>query len=519
MCRHSQQRRLLQLLREQRQRQHLPLHLLALWLLVASPSAMNFVGAMLPPGSISPSPGAPLAPSPPRPPFPPSPRPPPRPPRPPPAPPFPPAPPPPPPAPPPMDLLSTTGKRTVLASSVLNNDVSSYGPLMAVDGVIPTNSSANTFISAENAATIPFFVIDFNELVTITRIIWHNRVDCCGENVAQGAQIRIGGAGVYPPPGSASQFSLNPVVYTLPSNGTTAGVIAIDVIPPATGRFLTVFNDRPPNATGWTPLQIAELRVFGNPAACTLQLQNGARYGDDAAALSTSIQPHESACCQACYVDSACLYWDWDRSTGICRLKDEQRLFIPAGQFLPGFWLDPNRVAGGKRGVSMYVSRTIPLKAVDRDCNFIWSTPSAINANRLSFNTTTYFYRTFTAREAVPDATLYLTLYDFNSGVVYLNGQQISTHFFGLNDTWVTVPLDVRQGTNLLSIRVITVDPFTTLATTTQPATLTPTTQPATITPTTQPATPTTQPATVTTATQPATIATTAQPATLAPAS
>ncbi|GLC59997.1 hypothetical protein PLESTB_001562100 [Pleodorina starrii] len=82
-----------------------------------------------------------------------------------------------------------------------------------------------------------------------------------------------------------------------------------------------------------------------------MHLQYGAAYGDDSAALlATSTQPDESACCQACYVRSTCLYWDWERSTRTCRLKGDQGRSIPAGQLIPGFWRNSDRVAGGKRG-------------------------------------------------------------------------------------------------------------------------------------------------------------------------
>ncbi len=62
---------------------------------------------------------------------------------------------------------------------------------------------------------------------------------------------------------------------------------------------------------------------------------------------------NEGACCQACYTTSACLYWDYDLKSGICRLKPDQGGAIPPGQIIPGFWRDPDRVVGAKRG--MYV--------------------------------------------------------------------------------------------------------------------------------------------------------------------
>jgi hypothetical protein len=78
----------------------------------------------------------------------------------------------------------------------------------------------------------------------------------------------------------------------------------------------------------------------------------GARYGTDGIVLSNSSMADEGACCQACYRSAACLYWDFERSTGVCRLKPDQGGTIPPGQTIPGFWRDPDRVAGGKNGKS-----------------------------------------------------------------------------------------------------------------------------------------------------------------------
>ncbi|GLC64921.1 hypothetical protein PLESTF_000222000 [Pleodorina starrii] len=340
----------------------------------------------------------------------------------------------------------------VYSSSVLNNDSSTYGPELAIDGILPssTSSAESTFIT-QDETTSPWFAIDFGELVTISQVVWYNRIDCCGENVA-GAQLKIGGA--WPP---QSLGYANPVAYEMngtDSTGITGGIITVDLNPAWAGRFLVINNAVRRRQLPYPPLQIAELKLQGSPAACTLQLQDGTRYGGDSSALSTTTEPDQAACCQACYVDPACLFWDYERSTGICRLKGEQRGFIPAGQPIPGFWRDPDRVAGGKRAVGFYHQHPNKLRpSVDNDSVTIWSSASAIAPGANLPRLFTYFYKSFFTPQDITNATMYLVFDDV--GTVFLNGRTILNQTT-TNSILVNLTLDLLPGgLNLLAIRVL----------------------------------------------------------------
>jgi hypothetical protein len=89
-------------------------------------------------------------------------------------------------------------------------------------------------------------------------------------------------------------------------------------------------------------------------AACIL-IQSGAGYGEDGAAFSVSQTADSGACCQACYTNASCLYWDFQVSTRTCRLKGNQAGAIPAGWQIPGFWPNADRVAGAKRGTCAWL--------------------------------------------------------------------------------------------------------------------------------------------------------------------
>ncbi|GLC38321.1 hypothetical protein PLESTB_001748300 [Pleodorina starrii] len=191
-----------------------------------------------------------------RPPPPPSP---PGPPPPPPFPPTPPSPPPPPPPPPSINLALVTANRTTYSSSVLDNNISLYGPQLAIDGIIPANgSSESTFMSAAND-TGRWLSIDFGELVTINQIVYYNRRDCCGENVV-GISFRFGGASVAPD-GYLPQH--NTVVFNtgISTPSRTGAVLTVNLTTPRIGRFLSF------HTSGSSPAAyVAELEAYGTPA-------------------------------------------------------------------------------------------------------------------------------------------------------------------------------------------------------------------------------------------------------------
>ncbi|GLC37210.1 hypothetical protein PLESTM_000554700 [Pleodorina starrii] len=181
--------------------------------------------------------------------------------------------------------------------------------------------------------------------------MYYSRKDCCGD---LNYTFAAGGAAV-DNSSILSALHRNGVIHSAQSHNLslTDNVTTILINPPRPARYVSVQGSPLRNATS-VFLEVAELEVYGSPAACTLLPQYGAGYGDDAAALSTSSEPDAGACCQACYTSPTCLYWDFDLANRTCRLKGNQAGAIPPGRAIPGFWMDDNRVAGGKRGASIY---------------------------------------------------------------------------------------------------------------------------------------------------------------------
>ncbi|GIL48057.1 hypothetical protein Vafri_4757 [Volvox africanus] len=434
-----------QRMRGTRPLQHRHLQLISLllpltWWLVASPLVI-FAGTAdaqgtpmppPPPAASSPRPEPPkpppASPFPPRPPAPPPS--PPRPPATPPPSPRPPPPPLPPPPPPPPPLSNLALGRRIFASSQLNSS-SMYAPANANDGIVSNGS--NVFVSAYQS--FQWLCIDFAELVTVSEVVLYiPRMD-----QALDLRFRFGGAVIST---TDSQFLFNQIINGFRANSTPAsGVVTVRNNPPVTGRFLSVGFGEVIGS------QVAEVQVYGTPAACTIQLLYGAAYGDDTGALSTTTLPDEGACCQACYMEPRCLYWDYQLSTDMCRLKGDQGAAIPEGQSIPGFWPNADRVAGAKRGVSTY--NYIGFMLEDQGAIMIWSTPNALIARQTAV-WNTYFYRSFFTSEPVLNATLLLSTNDH--GTVFLNGQQLSPTSTKENTTRIAINL--KAGLNLLAIRV-----------------------------------------------------------------
>ncbi|EFJ46739.1 hypothetical protein VOLCADRAFT_92835 [Volvox carteri f. nagariensis] len=320
-------------------------------------------------------------------------------------------PPPPPPPPPPLTLANIAiGKRTY-ASSQLSNQ---YAATFANDGIIPPDgSNSSTFMSGN--ATGQWLSLDFGELVTISSIALYVRRDCCSDELVS-AEFRLGGCdnpytgnGWVP---SSYNFLLGNWAQ---SSGIRDGKVTFPVSPPKNGRYLTVRSNNVNSRASGVNLAVAELQVYGMSAACTLQVMYGAGYGIDSAALSTSIQPDEAACCQACYTSATCLYWDFVRSSGTCRLKGDQGPTLPPGQSIPGFYRDTDRVAGAKRGVHNYH----PLNWMDTRTVTVWSGPEAFTNNPKKY-WFTYFYKSYTTPVAISNASFRLCADD--GGILFVNG-------------------------------------------------------------------------------------------------
>ncbi|EFJ45660.1 hypothetical protein VOLCADRAFT_94044 [Volvox carteri f. nagariensis] len=357
--------------------------------------------------------------------------------------------PPPPPPPPPPPLANIAIEKRIFASSVLSSE---YFAGRANDGIIPPDGSrSSTFISAN--VTGQWLAVDFGELVTVSSITLYLRRDCCGNELVN-PEFRLGGFDVSTRP---VLFTYNFLLSQTPTGpGTTGGLISFLVVngpsgssSRTTGRILTVRNGNI-NTTSSMNLAVAELQVYGTPAACTLQVMYGAGYGIDSAALSTSSQPDEGACCQACYSSATCLYWDYVRSSSTCRLKGDQGDIIPPGQSIPGFYQDGDRVAGAKRGVCTYDMSSTTQSWPDPNAIVVWSGPNAFGSgwNRPSQYWLTYFYKIYTTSEPVVNATFHLRADD--SGVLFVNGRGLPPP----NTGFLYTSINLVAGANMLALRV-----------------------------------------------------------------
>ncbi|GIL64980.1 hypothetical protein Vafri_18815 [Volvox africanus] len=227
---------------------------------------------------------------------------------------------------------------------------SNFTAINVMDGVIPDyGSSSSTYISGASSSITnkPFICMDFGEAMTISRIVLYNRRDCCGDLLTS-AVFRLGGAIANVTGGDTLNALANRIIYSIPDSASvTSSVVIAELNPPPTGRYLVLRNSD--NSSTGRTLGIAEIEVYGTSAVCTLQLVYGAGYGNDSAVISNQTLPDEAACCQACYINIECMYWDYVLSSGICRLKIDQKDYIRPGQILPGFYLNSDRVAGAKK--------------------------------------------------------------------------------------------------------------------------------------------------------------------------
>ncbi|EFJ47367.1 hypothetical protein VOLCADRAFT_92173 [Volvox carteri f. nagariensis] len=182
-----------------------------------------------------------------------------------------------PPRPPGTSIHNIAIGRNAYASSELSID---YTAANAVDGIVPPiGGNSSTFISAN--ATGQWLCIDFGVLVTISSIILYIRRDCCGSELAN-AEIRFGGAPVYP--WDSSNMEENYLLDNMPAGAasTTGGIIPFLADPPRTGRYLTVQNKNVNTMmSSAVHLAVAELQVYGTIAgdSATLSASDGGGGG------------------------------------------------------------------------------------------------------------------------------------------------------------------------------------------------------------------------------------------------
>ncbi|GLC50661.1 hypothetical protein PLESTB_000404800 [Pleodorina starrii] len=321
----------------------------------------------------------------------------------------------------------------------------------------------------------PWLSIDLGALMNVTQIVYHNHRRDGNYSSCSGLEFRIGGAAVVSAATAAVQMKLNEVIYRVPpvsaaspsalsaTNGGSCssspavvsfddegddGVrITLDLECPRVGRYITLQNAGGGGNTAPTLLQVSELQVFGEP-------EGGITYGNDAASLSTLLVADEGACCRSCSSSDECLYWDFQRSSGACRLKGMASALSPSPDGkLPTLALDVDRVAGSRRGalhcvasspVGVFTRHPLFSYSHDKPTRWIWSRPDAAS-NAPPRDVMTHLFRSYHSTMAV-NATMKVIADDYAS--VSVNGVLTEPQ-----RTWpfaAVVPLALQQGHNLI---------------------------------------------------------------------
>ncbi|GIL44223.1 hypothetical protein Vafri_1743 [Volvox africanus] len=195
---------------------------------------------------------------------------------------------------------------------------------------------------------------------------------------------------------------------------------------------------------------------------CSL-LHYGVGYSNDALVLSTSTQPDEGACCQACFTQVKCFHWDFSFSTRICRLRrDVTDLQVRS---------DGDRVAGSRNEASTYISHPGSLTGfnnVDMTAKWISSSPVAFTPIGQQFVVTlwqnTTFYRSFpVSAEQLQAATAAasakgntsmatLTIVADDAATVFLNSQLLGHTVAFPGQSMFPVPIELLQADHNLIV-------------------------------------------------------------------
>ncbi|GLC73875.1 hypothetical protein PLESTF_001430500 [Pleodorina starrii] len=166
-----------------------------------------------------------------------------------------------------IDTNVAIGKQ-VYSSSCL--DISRYAPEKAVDGLAPAVDDSSVFISGGVGLplnnTTPWLSIDLGETMLVSRVVYHNRKDCCANLTRAPLEFRAGGAAVVANNGSAMRF--NDLIYTASANDNqTISVVSIEMNMTKPARYISVQStaaaDESADDSG---LQVLELEVYGSPA-------------------------------------------------------------------------------------------------------------------------------------------------------------------------------------------------------------------------------------------------------------
>ncbi|GLC55480.1 hypothetical protein PLESTB_000991800 [Pleodorina starrii] len=100
----------------------------------------------------------------------------------------------------------------------------------------------------------------------VSRVVYHNRKDCCANLTRAPLEFRAGGAAVVANNGSAMRF--NDLIYTASANDNqTISVVSIEMNMTKPARYISVQStaaaDESADDSG---LQVLELEVYGSPA-------------------------------------------------------------------------------------------------------------------------------------------------------------------------------------------------------------------------------------------------------------
>ncbi|GLC75275.1 hypothetical protein PLESTF_001616400 [Pleodorina starrii] len=289
----------------------------------------------------------------------------------------------------------------------------------------------------------PWLSIDLGALMNVTQIVYHNHRRDGNYSSCSGLEFRIGGAAVVSAATAAVQMKLNEVIYRVPpvSAASPSALSATNGGSCSSSPAVVSFDDEGDDR--WGPHHPRP----GVP-------QGGIMYGNDAASLSTLLVADEGACCRSCSSSDECLYWDFQRSSGACRLKGMASALSPSPDGkLPTLALDVDRVAGSRRGalhcvasspVGVFTRHPLFSYSHDKPTRWIWSRPDAAS-NAPPRDVMTHLFRSYHSTMAV-NATMKVIADDYAS--VSVNGVLTEPQ-----RTWpfaAVVPLALQQGHNLI---------------------------------------------------------------------
>lgn len=123
------------------------------------------------------------------------------------------------------------------ASSHLNN---SFLSNFMVDGDPRPGGIFRTL----DGDTTPWFAVDLGTTSVVSRMVIYNRDDCCGKRLSH-SQIRFFNGSSVPVSGPAGPITSGQLVWTQAAPIAQGSAYAINLDPPAVGRFLTLQNFNP----------------------------------------------------------------------------------------------------------------------------------------------------------------------------------------------------------------------------------------------------------------------------------